>query len=93
MRAAFIASFLANVLLALLSLLVLPERVAIHFDLGGLPDSWASDLNSTLLMLTVQAWCSSACISRRNCSPCCRAAGSAFRIETTGSRRSADPRR
>jgi len=34
---------------------VLPERVAIHFDLGGLPDSWASDLNSTLLMLTVQA--------------------------------------
>ena len=55
MRTAFIASFLANVLLALLSLLILPERVAIHFGLGGLPDSWASNLNSTLLMLGVHA--------------------------------------
>jgi uncharacterized membrane protein len=55
MRTAFIASFLANVLLALLSLFVLPERVAIHFGSGGLPDSWASNLNSTLLMLGAHA--------------------------------------
>ena len=55
MRVAFITSFLANILLVLLSLLILPERVAIHFGLGGLPDSWASNLNSTLLMLGVHA--------------------------------------
>ena len=55
MRTAFITSFLANVLLTLLSLLVLPERVAIHFGAGGLPDSWASNRSSTLLMLGVHA--------------------------------------
>ncbi len=55
MRVAFITSFLANVMVTLVSLLILPERVAIHFGLGGLPDSWASNLNSTLLMLGVHA--------------------------------------
>ena len=55
MRVAFITSFLANVMVTLVSLLILPERVAIHFGLGGLPDSWAPNLNSTLLMLGVHA--------------------------------------
>lgn len=51
MHTAFIASFLANILLALLSFVVLPDRVAIHFSLGGAPDGWASNLTSTLLLL------------------------------------------
>jgi uncharacterized membrane protein len=55
MRVALITSFLANVMVTLVSLLILPERVAIHFGLGGLPDSWASNLNSTLLMLGIHA--------------------------------------
>jgi len=55
MRVAFITSFLANVMVTLVSMLILPERVAIHFGSGGLPDSWASNLNSTLLMLGAHA--------------------------------------
>ncbi len=55
MRVAFITSFLANVMVTLVSILILPERVAIHFGLGGLPDSWASNVKSTLLMLGVHA--------------------------------------
>jgi F0F1-type ATP synthase membrane subunit a len=51
MRAVFIVSFLANVVLAIVSWLILPEQVAIHFGQGGLPDSWASNLTSTFIML------------------------------------------
>lgn len=51
MRAIFIASFLANVILDLASSVILPDRVAIHFGLGGSPNGWASNLTSTLLML------------------------------------------
>jgi uncharacterized membrane protein len=50
-RAAFILSFLANVLLSLASLAILPEHVAVHFGLGGAPDGWASSQVSTLMML------------------------------------------
>ncbi|MET0068424.1 MAG: DUF1648 domain-containing protein [Candidatus Thiodiazotropha sp.] len=51
MRTSFIASFLANLVLAILSLVMLPDRVAIHFGQGGMPDGWASNLTSTLIML------------------------------------------
>jgi uncharacterized membrane protein len=53
MRHAFVASFLANVTLALTSLVILPDRVAIHFGLGGAPDGWGSSLTSTLMMLGI----------------------------------------
>jgi len=51
MRNAFIVSFLANVVLSLASLVILPDRVAIHFGLGGAPDGWASNLTSMLLVI------------------------------------------
>ncbi|MGE5155528.1 MAG: DUF1648 domain-containing protein [Bdellovibrio bacteriovorus] len=54
MRTAFILSFLANVALSLLSLAVLPARVAIHFGPGGAADGWASGSASTAIMLGVQ---------------------------------------
>lgn len=38
----FYAMFLALLLFNLGSWLVLPENVAVHFSLGGVPDSWAS---------------------------------------------------
>jgi uncharacterized membrane protein len=53
MRNAFIASFAANLVMALLSLVVLPDRVAIHFGPGGAPDGWASNLTNTLIMIGV----------------------------------------
>jgi hypothetical protein len=53
MRNAFVLGFLANLILTLLSLVVLPDRVAIHFGFGGQPDGWASNLTSTLMMLGV----------------------------------------
>ena len=53
MRTAFIALFLANVTLSLVSLAILPDRVAIHFGSGGAPNGWASNLTHTLLMLGV----------------------------------------
>jgi uncharacterized membrane protein len=49
-RAAFILCFLANVLLSLASLVILPDPVAIHFGIGGAPDGWASREMSALLM-------------------------------------------
>ena len=51
MRTAFVLSFLANVMLAGVSWVVLPDRVAIHFGHGGVPDGWASSLTSSLMMV------------------------------------------
>jgi len=51
MHAAFILSYVANMVLAIASWFVLPEQAAIHFGLGGAPDGWASSRTSTLLML------------------------------------------
>lgn len=53
MRTSFIASFLANLVLAIVSLVMLPDRVAIHFGQGGMSDGWASNLAGTLIMLGV----------------------------------------
>ncbi len=50
-RTAFIVCYAANVLLALASPAVLPERVAIHFGPGGLPDGWAPIWTNTLIYL------------------------------------------
>jgi uncharacterized membrane protein len=53
MRAALLLSFLANIALALVSLAILPERVAIHFGQGGAPNGWASSRASTLFMIGI----------------------------------------
>ena len=53
MRNLLIVSFLANVVLTVVSLLVLPSEVAIHFGRGGMPDSWASKEFNALLFLGI----------------------------------------
>ncbi len=53
MRSAFIASFVANLVLAIVSTQVLPERVAIHFGAGGAADGWGSTNANALLMAGV----------------------------------------
>ena len=42
MRKALLVIFVANLILAAVSLALLPDQVAIHFSGGGRPDSWAS---------------------------------------------------
>ena len=54
MRNLFIWMFIANIVLTFASLLILPERVAIHFGPGGRADNWASSHFNALLMTTVQ---------------------------------------
>ena len=52
MRTIFFVVFAANVLLMLASLVILPDRVAIHFGRGGCPDSWASkEINALVFLL------------------------------------------
>lgn len=52
MRIVFVLSFVANLLLSLVSFLMLPGTVAIHFGSGGIPDGWApSGVNSILLVV------------------------------------------
>lgn len=53
-RATFILCYVANVILALVSLAILPERVAIHFVWGGMPDNWASSSFNTLFLIGLQ---------------------------------------
>jgi hypothetical protein len=55
MRVALTLSFIANLILALVSVAALPERVAIHFPWGGAADGWASRLDSILLTVTLDA--------------------------------------
>jgi hypothetical protein len=52
-RSAFIASFVANLVLAIVSTQVLPERVAIHFGAGGAANGWGSTTANALLMAGV----------------------------------------
>jgi len=52
-RILFIASYLANVVLGLVALFLLPDRVAIHFGANGVPDSWASNMTNAVMMLGV----------------------------------------
>jgi uncharacterized membrane protein len=51
MRAGFILVFIANVVLSLISLILLPSRVAIHFGLGGMGDNWVSSYVYTLFFI------------------------------------------
>jgi uncharacterized membrane protein len=53
MRTIFILSFLANVVLVLLSVIILPERVAVHFGPDGVPDHWAPNLVNAVILLGV----------------------------------------
>ena len=53
MRLLFIILFIANVALAVVSLFLLPARVAIHFSTGGAPDSWASKEANALVFLSL----------------------------------------
>lgn len=54
MRTIFFVVFAANVLLILVSLVILPDRVAIHFGRGGCPDSWASKEINALVFLVLE---------------------------------------
>jgi hypothetical protein len=54
MRILFLAAFAANVLLWLLSLVVLPDQVAVHFGRGGFPDSWASKEWNALIFVLLE---------------------------------------
>jgi uncharacterized membrane protein len=52
MRTVLIVVFVANLILAAVSLAVLPDRVAIHFGGGGRPDSWASrEFHATIFLV------------------------------------------
>ena len=51
MRAGFIMVFITNVLLSLVSLILLPSRVAIHFGLGGMGDNWVPSYVNTLFFI------------------------------------------
>ena len=53
MRLALYLSLFANLLLTLVSWILLPERVAIHFGAGGFPDGWGSNLAATGLNVGV----------------------------------------
>ena len=53
MRKLLILIFLANVILTLVSLLILPPEVAVHFGRNGIPDSWASKEFNALMFLVI----------------------------------------
>ena len=54
MRTIFCVVFAANVLLWLVSLVVLPDEVAVHFGRGGAPDSWASKEWNALVFVLLE---------------------------------------
>jgi len=54
MRTIFCVAFLANVVLWLVSLVVLPDQVAVHFGRGGVPDSWASKEWNALVFVLME---------------------------------------
>jgi len=50
MRTVFILAFAANLVLAVISLVLSPSTVAIHFGFGGEPDGWAPAYVSALII-------------------------------------------
>lgn len=54
MRTIFCIVFAANVLLWMVSLVVLPDQVAVHFGRGGVPDSWASKEWNALVFVLLE---------------------------------------
>ncbi len=51
MRVILILIFTGNVVLSILSLVILPPRVAIHFGINGMADGWGPSYSSALLFL------------------------------------------
>jgi uncharacterized membrane protein len=51
MRTGFILVFIANVVLSLVSLILLPSFVAIHFGLGGMVNNWAPSYVNALFFI------------------------------------------
>jgi len=49
-----ISAFVANLVLMLMSVLLLPDHVAIHFRGGGVPDAWASKWANALVFLLIE---------------------------------------
>lgn len=56
MRVVFILVFVANVVLSLISLAILPARVAIHFGRNGMADGWGPNYINTLIFLATNAF-------------------------------------
>lgn len=54
MRILFLATFAANIVLTLVSLVILPDNVAIHFGSDGEPDGWAPVWFHVLIFLGIQ---------------------------------------
>jgi uncharacterized membrane protein len=54
MRVLFILMFVANIVLTVVSVVVLPERVATHFGADGMADGWAPNHANAMLMTGVE---------------------------------------
>lgn len=54
MRILFLATFAANVVLTLVSWVILPDNVAIHFGTNGMPDGWSPVWFHVLIFLGMQ---------------------------------------
>jgi len=54
MRTLFFVTFAANIVLSLVSWVILPDNVAIHFGSNGMPDGWAPVWFHVLVFLGVQ---------------------------------------
>ena len=63
MRRLMISAFVANMVLTLVSLLILPDPVAIHFRGGGIPDAWASKWTHALIFMVIQLPLFALCLS------------------------------
>jgi len=63
MRRLMISAFVANLVLTLVSLLILPDQVAIHFRGGGVPDAWASKWANALIFMVIQIPLFALCMS------------------------------
>ena len=63
MRRLLISTFAANLVLTLVSLLILPDLVAIHFRGGGIPDAWASKWTHALIFMVIQLPLFALCLS------------------------------
>jgi len=58
-----ISAFVANLVLTLVSLLILPDQVAIHFGGGGVPNAWASKWSHALIFIVIQIPLFALCMS------------------------------